>query len=49
MPLEKALADHGKKLLGGKAVWITRVVGILLIGYGLFSLGRAAVYVIRYA
>ena len=38
------LANHGKKVLGAKAVWITRIVGILLIGYGIFSLGRAAHY-----
>jgi threonine/homoserine/homoserine lactone efflux protein len=38
------LADHGKKLLGDKAIWITRIVGILLVGYGLFSLFRAAHY-----
>lgn len=38
------LANHGKKLLGGKAIWITRVVGYLLIGYALYSLGRAARY-----
>ena len=35
------LANHGKKLLGGKAVWMTRVVGLLLTAYGLFSIGRA--------
>lgn len=38
------LADHGKKLLGDKAIWITRIVGILLVGYGLFSLYRATHY-----
>ncbi len=38
------LADHGKKVLGDRAVWITRIVGMLLIGYGIFSLGRAAQY-----
>jgi threonine/homoserine/homoserine lactone efflux protein len=38
------LADHGKKVLGDKSIWITRVVGILLVGYGVFSLGRAAHY-----
>ena len=38
------LANHGRKLLGGKAVWITRVVGYLLIGYALFSMGRAIHY-----
>jgi threonine/homoserine/homoserine lactone efflux protein len=35
------LADHGKRVLGSKAVWIMRVVGVLLIGYGVFLLGRA--------
>ena len=35
------LANHGKKLLGGKAVWMTRIVGLLLVAYALFSLGRA--------
>ena len=34
------LANHGRKL--GKAMWLTRVVGVLLVGYGMFSLGRAA-------
>ena len=38
------LANHGKKVLGHKAVWVTRIVGVLLIGYGLYSLGRAAKY-----
>ena len=38
------LADHGKRLLGAKAIWITRVVGILLVGYGLYSLVRAGLY-----
>jgi arginine exporter protein ArgO len=36
------LADHGKKVLGEKALWITRVVGFLLLCFGLFSLARAA-------
>jgi arginine exporter protein ArgO len=35
------LADGGKKLLGDKTIWITRVVGFALIGYGFFSIGRA--------
>ncbi|MEM9492266.1 MAG: LysE family transporter [Myxococcota bacterium] len=35
------LATHGKKVLGEKAVWITRIVGYLLILYGLYSVGRA--------
>jgi len=41
------LADHGKRVLGPKAIWITRVVGIGLIAFGLFSLGRAGWYVYR--
>lgn len=43
------LAHHGKKLLGKKTVWITRAVGFGLIGYGLFSIGRAVWHVIRAA
>lgn len=38
------LSNHGSKLLGEKAIWITRIVGILLIGYALFSMGRALHY-----
>jgi arginine exporter protein ArgO len=38
------LADHGKRVLGDKAIWITRIVGVLLIGYGVFSLGRGVYY-----
>lgn len=34
------LADHGKRILGSKAIWITRVVGLILAGYGLFSVAR---------
>lgn len=37
------VADKGKRLMGDKAIWIARVVGIALIGYGVFSLYRAAV------
>lgn len=40
------LAHHGKKVLGRKVVWITRVVGAALIGYGLFCLGRAGHYLL---
>jgi putative LysE/RhtB family amino acid efflux pump len=40
------LADHGKKVLGKKAIWITRVVGMALIGYGIFSIGRAVHYLV---
>lgn len=42
------LADKGKQLLGERAVWITRVVGALLMGYGVFSLGRAAYWVLTH-
>jgi threonine/homoserine/homoserine lactone efflux protein len=41
------LADHGKRVLGEKAIWITRVVGVLLVGYGVFSLGRGVYYFIH--
>jgi L-lysine exporter family protein LysE/ArgO len=40
------LAHHGKKVLGKKVVWLTRIVGAALIGYGLFSIGRAIYYVV---
>jgi arginine exporter protein ArgO len=36
------LADHGKKVLGNRAIWITRAVGAGLIGFGVFSMARAA-------
>ncbi len=42
------LADHGKKVLGKKTVWLTRIVGLALICYGVFSIGRAVWYVIRH-
>jgi arginine exporter protein ArgO len=41
------LAHHGKKLLGKKTVWITRIVGVALIGYGLYSIGRACLFAYR--
>jgi arginine exporter protein ArgO len=41
------LADHGKKVLGKKTVWLTRIVGVALIGYGIFSIGRAVLHVVR--
>src|SRR5690606_35821460 len=40
------LADKGKRVLGEKAVWVTRIVAILLVLGGLFSFGRAAWYVL---
>jgi threonine/homoserine/homoserine lactone efflux protein len=36
------VADKGKRMMGDKAVWIARVVGIALIGYGVVSLYRGA-------
>jgi L-lysine exporter family protein LysE/ArgO len=41
------IADKGKRWMGEKAVWIARVVGIALIGYGLFSLFRGLRYLVR--
>ncbi len=41
------LAHHGKRVLGDKMIWVTRVVGVLLIGYGIYSLGRAGWYVLE--
>ena len=39
------LSHHGKRVFGGKAVWtVTRVVGVLLIGYSLYSIGKALHY-----
>jgi threonine/homoserine/homoserine lactone efflux protein len=35
------LSHHGRRLMGAKAVWIPRAVGVLLIGYGGFSIVRA--------
>jgi L-lysine exporter family protein LysE/ArgO len=34
-------ADHGKRVLNEKAIWMTRIVALLVAGYGLFSIGRA--------
>ena len=36
------VADKGKRMMGDKAVWIARAVGIALIVYGCYSLYRAA-------
>jgi len=30
--------------MGDRAVWVMRIVGVGLIGYGLYSLGRAIRY-----
>jgi arginine exporter protein ArgO len=41
------LANHGKKVLGKKTVLLTRIVGLGLIGYGVFSIARACLHVYR--
>ena len=38
------LSHHGKHVMGEKAVWIPRVVGVLLVGYGIYSLSRGILY-----
>ena len=43
------LAHHGKRILSGKAIWMTRIAGLLVAGYGVFSLGRAGRYLFAYA
>jgi len=40
------LTHRGKHLMGDKAVWIPRIVGVLLIGYGTYLLVRAVRYLI---
>ena len=40
------IADKGKRLMGDNAVWIMRVVGVALVGYGCYSLARAIRYFI---
>jgi arginine exporter protein ArgO len=40
------LADHGKRVFSGKAIWMTRIVAALVAGYGLFSIGRAGRYLL---
>ena len=39
------LADHGKRILGDKAIWITRIVGLLLVGYGFYALSKLIIYI----
>ena len=36
------LTHRGKHLLGEKAVWIPRVIGVGLMGYGFYLIGKAA-------
>ena len=38
------IADKGKRFMGERAVWIMRVVGVCLVGYGVYSLARAIRY-----
>ncbi len=40
------IADKGKRWMGEKAVWIARVVGVALIGYGVYSLFRGIRYLV---
>ncbi len=35
------IADHGKRLMGDRAVWITRVVGVGLVVFGCYQLYRS--------
>lgn len=37
------LTHRGKYVMGDKAVWIPRAVGVLLVGYGLYSLVRGGI------
>jgi arginine exporter protein ArgO len=37
------LTNHGKRVMGDKAVWIPRAVGVLLVAYGVYSIVRALV------
>jgi threonine/homoserine/homoserine lactone efflux protein len=38
------LTYRGKHLLGDKAVWIPRIIGVCLMGYGMYLVGRAMKY-----
>jgi len=38
------LTHHGRRVMGDKAVWIPRAVGMLLVLYGAYSLVRGASY-----
>jgi threonine/homoserine/homoserine lactone efflux protein len=40
------LTHRGKHLLGEKAVWIPRIVGMLLMGYGLYLVYKAVRYAV---
>lgn len=37
------IADKGKRMMGDKAVWIARVVGVALVVYGVYSLYKSVV------
>jgi arginine exporter protein ArgO len=43
------LAHHGKRLLSGNAIWMTRIAGIFVIVYGVFSVGRCIRYFVQQA
>jgi threonine/homoserine/homoserine lactone efflux protein len=38
------LTHRGKHLLGDKAVWIPRIIGVGLMGYGMYLVGKAMRY-----
>ena len=38
------IADKGKQFMGERALWIMRIVGVALIGYGAYSIFRAVRY-----
>jgi threonine/homoserine/homoserine lactone efflux protein len=38
------LTHRGKHLLGDKAVWIPRIIGVGLMGYGMYLVGKAMKY-----
>ncbi|MBK9032546.1 MAG: LysE family transporter [Myxococcales bacterium] len=40
------IADKGKRIMGERAVWVMRIVGVGLVGYGVYSLGRAIRYLV---
>lgn len=43
-----AMMSHkGKNVLGHKMLWVTRTVGLLLMGYGLYSMGRGILLLYR--
>lgn len=43
------VAGHGRRVLRDRAIWMTRIVGILVIGSGVFSLARIVRALVRSA